>query len=130
MMSSFEKNHVAADDTLSRITDLIFAGSEPRAVDLLIVMGSPNATACRPAIEMFRARLVPWIVVSGRGRDDSLREWQIQKEALLAGGVPENRILVEPDATNTLENITLSARLVAERLGWTGIHRVGLCCKP
>ena len=118
------------DDTIQRITELIFARSKPRALDLMIVLGSPNPTACYPAIEMFRAGLVPWIVVTGCGRDGALPEWQILKDALLAGGVPEKHILVERDATNTLENIKLSARLIAQQLGWSSIRRIGLSCKP
>ncbi|MEY4305464.1 MAG: hypothetical protein RIT52_1639, partial [Pseudomonadota bacterium] len=129
-MLSDKESPIGADDTIQRITDLIFTGSQPRALDLLIVLGSPTPTACYPAIEMFRAGLVPWIVVTGRGRDGARPEWQILKDALLAGGVPEDRILVEPDAVNTLDNIKLSARLIAERLGWSGLRRIGLSCKP
>lgn len=129
-MLSDKESPIGADDTIQRITDLIFTCSQPRALDLLIVLGSPTPTACYPAIEMFRAGLVPWIVVTGRGRDGARPEWRILKDALLAGGVPEDRILFEPDAVNTLDNIKLSARLIAERLGWSGLRRIGLSCKP
>lgn len=134
------------DDTIARITDLIFAADPRRGVDVVIVLGSPNPTASIPAQEMYHAGLTPWIVVSGHGReggshrigdgtgdsigDGAVPEWQIHRDALLAAGVPAERILVEPRATNTLENITLSAALIADRLGWANVTRVGLCCKP
>lgn len=118
------------DDSVSRITDLIFASEPLRAVDVVIVLGSPNTTASVPAAEMYHAGLTKWIVVSGLGRDGGMPEWQIHRDALLASGVPADRILLEQAATNTLENITLSAVLIADRLGWPNIERVGLCCKP
>lgn len=118
------------DDTIARVTDLIFAAEPQRAVDVVIVLGSPNATASVPAQEMYHAGLTSWIVVSGHGRGEGVPEWQIHRDALLAAGVSADRILVENEATNTLENITFSAALISERLGWANITRVGLCCKP
>lgn len=118
------------DDTITRITDLIFAAEPPKAVDVVIVLGSPNSTASVPAQKMYHAGLTSWIVVSGHGRGEGVPEWQIHRDALMAEGVPADRILVENEATNTLENITLSAALIGDRLGWANITRVGLCCKP
>ena len=125
-----EEIPIGEHDTIKRITELIFTCSPPRALDLIIVLGSPSPTSCYPAIELFRAGLVPRIVVTGSGRDAALPEWKILKDTLLEAGVPEDRILVEPDAVNTLDNIKLTARLIAEQLGWSGIRRIGLCCKP
>lgn len=118
------------DDTIARVTDLIFAAEPPRALDVVIILGCPNSTASVPAHEMYHAGLTSWIVVSGHGRGEGVPEWQIHRDALMAAGVPADRILVENEATNTLENITLSGALIGERLGWANITRVGLCCEP
>jgi uncharacterized SAM-binding protein YcdF (DUF218 family) len=45
---------------------------------------------------------------------------------MIEGAVPTERILAEPEASNTLENILFSAPLIAGRLGWSCI-RVWLC---
>jgi uncharacterized SAM-binding protein YcdF (DUF218 family) len=69
------------------------------------------------------------VAITGQGRGE-VPEWQIHRDTLVASGVPEERILIEPQATNTLENFTLSARLIEERVGWSKIQTLALCCKP
>ncbi len=118
------------DDSISRITELIFIASPPRAVDIVLVLGSPNPTASYPAVEMFHAGLTKWVAVTGQGRGGDIPEWQIHRDTLVAKGVPMDRILIEPHATNTLENFTLSARLIEARIGWSGIDALAVCCKP
>lgn len=49
---------------------------------------------------------------------------------MIAAGVPPEAILIEPDATNTLENITFSARLIERTIGWSQVKSLALCCKP
>lgn len=119
-----------SDNIIACVTDLIFAAEPLQAVDVVIVLGSPNSTASVPAQEMYHAGLTSWVVVSGHGRNEGVPEWQIHRAALMAAGVPADSILVEHEATNILENITFSAALIGERLGWANITRVGLCCKP
>lgn len=117
------------DDTIARITDLIFIASPLRPVDIALVLGSPNPTSSYPAIALFRAGMTNLVAVTGQGRG-GVPEWQIHRDTLVANGVPEGRILIEPQATNTLENFTLSARLIEERVGWSKIQTLALCCKP
>jgi len=66
------------DDTIRRITELIFTESSMRPVDVAIILGAPNATAARPAVDLFRAGLVldcrVWTGQRSRKRDDGMAD--------------------------------------------------------
>ena len=55
------------------------------------------------------------IVSGGMGKGETITEAQAMRDWLVAHGVPEERILMEPKATSTLENLRFSFDIIRER---------------
>jgi len=106
-------------------THLIDTPFEP--ADLLFVFGTREdvalraATACR----LWREGLFRWSIVSGGVTPGSLlSECETIKPAMVAGGVPADRILEEHRATNTGENVIFSLPIIEAALGLRNIRSV------
>lgn len=108
-------------------------GHPLRACDAAIGLGSHDLGVAAFAAELYHRGLFPVVVFSG-GNSATTRERFPRGEAVhyrdhaLGLGVPDEAILVETQAGNTGENITLSRTLLTQRG-----HRpasVLLICKP
>ena len=58
---------------------------------------------------------VPCVATGGKTGDAPLSEAEVIRDLLVAKGVEAERILLEPDATNTSENLALSAAILKEK---------------
>lgn len=101
------------------IWDYHQVGHELSPCDAAIGLGSHDLGVAAYAAELYRAGLFPVLVFSGanspttatrfpRGEAVHYREHAIEL------GVPDDAILVEPEASNTGQNITLSRSLLAD----------------
>lgn len=94
-------------------------GHQPRPCSAAIGLGSHDLGVATTAAGLYRAGLFPIVVFSG-GNSPTTRarfprgEAVHYREHALSLGVPDEAILVEPQATNTGQNITLSRGLLAE----------------
>lgn len=94
-------------------------GHRLRPCSAAIGLGSHDLGVATTAATLYRAGLFPVLVFSG-GNSPTTRarfprgEAVHYREHALALGVPDEAILVEPNATNTGQNITLSRALLAE----------------
>lgn len=123
----------ACDPIASRdaITRFLFVEDEAAPVDLCFVLGCPTPSNMDPAIALHAGGLAPLILISGHGpAPQPVPESVLFRDYAMARGVPEAAMLLETEATNTKENFTLSAPLIAGRLGWERIRRVALVAKP
>ena len=86
--------------------------SDLAAVDAIFVPnGDPDFARTRYAARLFTRGYGRWFVVSGQGfGGDSAPAMAAEA---VKGGVPADRILIEPDATTTAENAVFSANLLA-----------------
>ncbi|MEV7469645.1 YdcF family protein [Streptomyces kronopolitis] len=91
---------------------------EVRPVDVAIGLGSHDLGVPAFCAELYRAGLFPSLVFSG-GSNPTAPERFPRGEAVhfrehaLALGVPADAVLLEPSATNTGQNITLSREVLA-----------------
>jgi uncharacterized SAM-binding protein YcdF (DUF218 family) len=105
----------------------------PKACSVAVGLGSHDLSVATTAVEAYLAGLVPLIVFTGanspttRARFPEGEAVAYQKHAL-ALGVPSGAVLVEPNATNTGQNITYSRRLL-EGAG-VNVSSVLLVSKP
>ncbi|OKO79431.1 hypothetical protein AC629_28860 [Bradyrhizobium sp. NAS80.1] len=95
--------------------------------DLLFMFGTREDVALRAgtAARLWREGYFRWSVVSGGvtpGSEQS--ECTIIKAAMVAAGIPAERILEEHRAMNTGENVILSLPIIEAALGLRNIHRV------
>ena len=106
---------------------------EPRPCSAAIGLGTYDIGVAQVAAALYHRGMFPVIVFSGRhglfseGRLDSTEAEWFRDEALRLG-VPAEAMLVEPEATNTGENITFSRRLLADA-GVT-VESIMLVCTP
>jgi uncharacterized SAM-binding protein YcdF (DUF218 family) len=112
---------IAEQDRLDAQTiwDYHQVGHEPTRCDVAIGLGSHDLGVATFAAELFHRGLFPTVVFSGatspttaarfpRGEAVHYREHAIEL------GVPPDAILVEPNATNTGQNINLARTLLAD----------------
>ncbi|WP_324194034.1 YdcF family protein [Nocardia blacklockiae] len=110
-------------------------GHEVRAVDVAVGLGSHDLGVATHAAELFGAGLFPLIVFSGANAPTTRERFPRgeavhYREHAVGLGVPGAAILVEPEATNTGENIDFTRRLL-EREGRLGsIRSVLLISRP
>lgn len=108
-------------------------GHEPRPADLAVALGSSNLGVAAHAADLYHRGLFPVLVLSGGNSPSTLAlfprgEAVHYRERVLALGVPGDALLMEPDSTNTGENIAFTRDLVA-RHGLTPTT-VLVVCKP
>ncbi|MEQ9260143.1 MAG: YdcF family protein [Roseovarius sp.] len=117
--------------SIDAITRFIFCKDAPRQVDLAIVLGSPSISNVEPAIALYHEGLTPRILITGHGPSGARQpEWRAYRDHAVTQGVLADDILIEPEATNTRENLIFSERIIARDLGWETITDIAICCKP
>jgi len=106
---------------------------EEAHADILLIPGSHDLRVADHAARLFLAGRADWLVCSGgfgKITEGSFNEPEavLFARRCMEQGVPEDRIILEQEATNTGENFTNSRQVLAAR----GIHpQTGLIvCKP
>jgi uncharacterized SAM-binding protein YcdF (DUF218 family) len=98
-----------------------------KPADLLFMFGTREDVARRvdEAIRLWRGGYFRWSIVSGGVTPGSIRsECQIIKAAMMARGIPSERILEEHRAMNTGENVIFSLPVIDAALGLKNIRSV------
>jgi uncharacterized SAM-binding protein YcdF (DUF218 family) len=98
-----------------------------KSADLLFVFGTREDVARRvdEAHRLWREGVFRWSIVSGGLTPGSpLPECEIIKSAMVAKGIPPERILEERCATNTGENVIFSLPLIDAAIGLANIRSV------
>ena len=98
-----------------------------KPADLLFVFGTREDVGRRvdEAVRLWREGLFRWSIVSGGVTPGSaLSECEIIKAALVARGIPPERILEEHRSTNTGENVIFSLPVLESALGLNNIRSV------
>ena len=98
-----------------------------KPADLLFVFGTREDVARRvdEAARLWREGLFRWSIVSGGVTPGaSLSECAILRDAMIARGVPAERILSEDRAMNTGENVIFSLPVIDAALGLKNVRSV------
>lgn len=98
-----------------------------KPADLLFIFGTREDVERRvdEACRLWREGLFRWSIVSGGVTPGSERsECEIIKAAMVARGIPPERILEEHRATNTGENVAFSLPIIEATLGLKNIRSV------
>ena len=116
-----------SDDEIAAINARHLIQTPLRPADLLFVFGTREDVAERvdAAIRLWRDGLVHWSIVSGGVTPgDVSSECEIIKTAMVARGIPAERILEEHRAQNTGENVIFSLPVIDAALGRSAIGSV------
>lgn len=57
------------------------------------------------------------VLTGGQGRGEDITEAEAMRRYLVANGIDESRIIIEPSSTNTMENFKLSTELIRQKTG-------------
>jgi uncharacterized SAM-binding protein YcdF (DUF218 family) len=98
-----------------------------KPADLLFVFGTREDVGRRvdEAVRLWREGLFRWSIVSGGVTPGSaLSECEIIKAAMVARGIPPERILEEHRSTKTGENVIFSLPILESALGLNNIRSV------
>lgn len=86
-------------------------------VDFILALGSHDPRVAEEAAHAWLANLAPWLITSGGSGKVTTGLWSkpealVFRDIAVERGVDPDRILVETQATNTGENITLSREVM------------------
>jgi uncharacterized SAM-binding protein YcdF (DUF218 family) len=110
-------------DLARRIWDFLILGHEPIPGDVIVALGTNDLRVAEFAADLYHGGFGRLLVCSGAiaHQGDLLAtpwdrtEAEMYAEVAVARGVPPDRILLEPRAHNTAENIRFSRELLAAR---------------
>lgn len=85
--------------------------------DAIFVLCSHDTRVAERALDLYNEEYAPWVIVSGDAGKLTKNifnkpEAEVFKGILMDGGVPEAKIIVEPKATNTGENVRFTFDLL------------------
>jgi uncharacterized SAM-binding protein YcdF (DUF218 family) len=120
-----------SSDEAGRIAEyLTMPGDEPQHADLAFVFGTHLPQPAHIAANLFERGTVRWVVVTGgKNRITGANEAQAHLQILLARGVPGDRIIVEDESTNTLENVRLALPRIAAHIAIEDMRTVVVIAK-
>jgi len=88
--------------------DILTVDGGPAKADAIIVLGGGSHERPVRAAELFRAKTAPRIIITGQGDDE------INRQILLAAGVPAAAIQVEAESRTTWQNAIFTTRLLRQ----------------
>lgn len=114
-------------DEIAEINRTHLIDTPLRPADLLFMFGTREDVALRvdTAARLWRDGMFQWCIVSGGvtpGSEQS--ECTIIKAAMVAAGIPPERLLEEHRAMNTGENVIFSLPIIDEALGLRNVRSV------
>ena len=107
-------------EPLQTVWDYLGMHQTPEKADVIVGFGNFNTNIARRAAELYLRGLAPVVLFTGglgRNTEGLLPEPEAVRFARVAMecGVPETAILLEPESTNTAENILFTRRLLEQR---------------
>jgi uncharacterized SAM-binding protein YcdF (DUF218 family) len=91
------------------ITEFIFVETEVSPADVILVPGANHPPLMEKAASLYKQGMAPYILPSGGYKPHvGTTEWEYLRNIGIENGVPEEAILIEDKAQNTLENAHFS----------------------
>lgn len=100
------------------IWNYMHLNQELKPMDAIFILGSHDLRVADRAAELYKQGLAPLVICSGgfgTKQRFELTEAEIFSQRLIELDVPKENILLEPNATNTGENITYTQKLLVEK---------------
>lgn len=91
---------------------------KPELADIIFVLGSNDLRVADRAAELFKEKIAPIVVCSGANgkmSDFTEPEAKVFSERIISLDVPQEKIILEPNSTNTGENVLFTKKLLEEK---------------
>ncbi len=105
------------DILAKKIWDYMLMHQELKQADLIFVLGSNDIRVADRAAELFLQGFAPLVVCSGgNGKNTKYVETEAKvfSERMIKLGVPREKIILEPNSTNTGENVRFTRMLLGQ----------------
>lgn len=114
---SKQKSYLSA---LRLILDFLTVENSPRKSDVIFIFGSTKHYVASHAAKLYLKGYAPYILISGHKskRSNNLykkTEADFMKEEIIKLKVPEEKIITEHNASNTLENVIFGVKTLADK---------------
>jgi hypothetical protein len=112
-------NEKIVDDLARKIWDYHHMNHELKKADCILVLGSNDERVAERGAKIFLDGLAPIIIFSGgvgKLTKDLFKkpEAEVFADVAIKMGVPKDKIFIEPNSTNTGENIDFTKQLIAD----------------
>ena len=106
-------------ENVQTLWDFMHMGQQPERGDVIVGFGCYDEDIPKRCAELYRAGFAPWVCFTGGlGRNTSgiWRRPEAERFAAIAisQGVPEDRIILEKESTNSAENLRFTPKVLAE----------------
>jgi uncharacterized SAM-binding protein YcdF (DUF218 family) len=121
------RTRLPAESEIAEINAKHLIDTPLQPADLLFVFGTREDVALRAdaTVRLWREGFFRWAIVSGGVTPGSpCTECEIIKAAMVARGIPPERILEEHRALNTGENVIFSLPIIEAQIGLANINSV------
>ena len=118
-------------DEAERITQYLDVNTAvPKSADFAFVFGTRHLEPAYMAADLVERGVVRYVVLSGgENRLTGVNEANSHLENLLEDGVPRDRIIVEDESTNTLENVVFALPKMASCIDLRDIKSIVVLTK-
>lgn len=111
---------ISVDELAQKIWDYHHLHHTLQPADLILALGSNDIRVAEHAADLYLQGFAPWLMCSGNvgmlTKDQFTKpEAEVFADIAIKKGVPESAIILEPESTNTGENIAFSQRILAAR---------------
>lgn len=106
------------DKNAKIIWDYMHVRHELSNADMIFVLGSNDIRVADRAAEIYKEGLAPFVVCSGgngKRSDFNEPEAKLFSERMINLGVPREKIFLEPNSSNTGENVLFTQKLLKEK---------------
>ncbi len=110
--------YMDVDKKAKIIWDFMHMNMSLQKVDAIFVLCSHDTRVAERALDLYNEKYAPWVIVAG-GAGELTKdifnkpEAEVFKDILISGGIPEDKIIVEPKSANTGENVRFTFDLLS-----------------
>lgn len=112
---------------LANFNGIPLQNTQQKTFDVIVVLGTPCTAEGKPSLEQrervlegvreYKAHVAPEIIMTGAAAHNQFVEAHCMKELAVSEGVPADKVIEEPQAKDTIQNIWFSEKLM-EQHGW------------
>ncbi len=125
MVEKPERDCPLTEEEANRIAIFLDLHAPPVHADLAIVFGTRLTEPVRQAAELFKNGMVDHVALTGGVNPRTgIIEAVAHKRLLLEHGVPEDRIIIEQESTNTSENVIFALREIGNKIDLASIKGI------
>jgi uncharacterized SAM-binding protein YcdF (DUF218 family) len=106
------------DEQAKIVWDYMLMHHEIKPMDAIFALGSNDIRVAERAAELYLQGYGQYVICAGgngKASDFTKPEAEVFRDVIIAKGVPADKIIIEPNSTNTGDNVLFVKKLLAEK---------------